>query len=112
MNNMEIRRGIKTMLSMAPEQLNYVKAKALYDTLKARYVTEGQQVVEETQFWAAVDARLEAEKALIEWARNFLQTHRPQEYARVKDAFEKPIYSGGIRQKLVNICFRLDAGTV
>ena len=41
-----------------------------------------------------------------------MQTRRPADYAKVKDAFEKPIYSEDLKHKLVDLCFRLDARTV
>ena len=133
MNNTAIRETVKVMMGMSQPQLDYAAAKALYHTVKARADAEKKAVheahnrheitveqwAEQTTdieyrlgYWKAFDALIVSEKVLIAWAQDLMQSRRPQDYGRVKEAFEKRIYNEELRQKLVDLCFRLKASTV
>jgi len=122
-----------TAIRMSQPQMNYAKAKALYDTIKARadaekspihkastrneitseeWASQTTDIEYKLGYWKAFDVLIEVEKSLVTWAKETMQTRRPQDYSRVRDAFEKPIYNKELRQKLIDICFRLDATTI
>ncbi len=108
MNNVEIRKGIKTAMGMSREQLNYAVAKALYDTHDAIKVSEADQAEYEKKYWQLLDIKIKAEKELIEWGRDLLKTRSPIQYEAVKQCFEKPIYNVALRQRLIDLCFRVN----
>ena len=91
-------------------QLNYAAAKAAHQTIAGSCVPEAQQKDYERHYWRTLDDLLSAEKALITWAQNILRTKSPAQYEQVKIAFEKPIYNNKLREQLIDLCFRLDAG--
>jgi hypothetical protein len=117
-------------------QRRYAVAKAMHDTLQADVRAHhaalwkaapddmdeqtmeaicGQEIEFETQigYLAAGDALRDAEQAMIEWGREEALSLpcTPDERQQIADLFEKGPRMVAIRQKLVDLVFRLD-GTI
>lgn len=110
---------------MSKEQLNYAIAKAKYDAILSKVQPERDinnarkdQTIEQWSenslnieykygFWDALNELGIAEQAMIAWCQDTMQKHHPNDYNKVKIAFEEPIYNQDLRQKLINLCFKL-----
>jgi hypothetical protein len=133
MNNTEIKETVREMLKMSQAQLNYARARALYETIKIKVEAEKKLIPEsdltiadnwipysdiETKYdyWKVFDTKIKAERELIEWAKIILKTHKPADFIRIKVVFDKwdanEIYSEDLRQQFIDLCFKLDATTI
>lgn len=116
---------------MTPEQNAYAIAKAHFDTVEAICKKEKAKLPPITlenntdaawkdytaieykyKYWEALEILSEAEHDLVQATQRLLQTKRPLDYAKVKSVFEKTIYNSELRQKRVDLCFRLNVGTI
>jgi len=112
---------------MSKEQFNYAKALASFETIKAQVdkekhpyqnnkdlsIEEWAEKTTEIEFrynyWKAFELKVQAEKVLVAWARDYLKEQKPGDYEKVKRVFEAPIYNEPLRQKLIKLCFLLKA---
>ena len=128
MNNKDAREAVRDLMGMSQEQREYAAAKAMYQTIKERVDKEKSTIVpgdlttpegwepytaieEKYGYWKAVDNLRDAEKKMIAWAQALLKQRSPEAYEKVKTVFETPIYAADLRQKLIDLCFRLNANT-
>lgn len=128
MNNKDAREAVRDLMGMSQEQREYAAAKAMYQTIKERVDKEKSTIVpgdlttpegwepytaieEKYGYWKAVDNLRDAEKKMIAWAQNILKVRSPEAYEKVKTVFETPIYAADLRQKLIDLCFRLNTNT-
>jgi hypothetical protein len=108
-------------------QINYAKAKALYDTVLQQYLEETKPLSTAVKYekltmeeWyiqtGAISARLnlyklsdlryEAEEALLKWARELVETHYPHKFGELTPVWDHA-HLLSVRNKLINLCMRM-----
>jgi hypothetical protein len=128
MNNTEMRQAIRTAMGMSPAQLNYISTKAHYDNVYPQYIKEvgpaydvkdkGKSIqalieVDKKFNWSAItDAKIEAEKELVEWGRNLLKEKSPERYEKVKRVFDEYLFHPQIHEQLMDLLLRLKISEV
>lgn len=112
-------------------QMEYAKQKAIVDALRKRMATEAPKAPErgageaaidawvdahedylaQIGYYPAIDALAKAENAMIEWAKNVMQTHPKfaSRFGEIAIVFEKAPRSPKFRDKLVEMTFKLAA---
>ena len=111
-------------------QLNYAKTKALYEANTSALSKEVNPIVADivsgkipqeigyNQIDAIedklghvkiTDIYFEAQKQLIEWGRSIIQKQSPSRYNQVKIVFDKYHNYPDVREKLLDLCFRLNS---
>jgi len=98
-------------VNITKDRLDYAKAKAKYETLKSQAI-QTPDILDTNEYFDVFDNYLHAEQILILNTQELLKTKRPTDYAEVKDAFETRIYTRVLKEKLADLCFRLDVSTV
>ncbi len=109
-------------------QSTYADAKALYETIKDQrdeaykplfaahkagqltneaLIDRQCDVDRDLHLWEAFDVLRQAEELLIGWAKDEIKAAYPGQYEQIAPAFQKPIYSLKLHNKLVDLCFRL-----
>ena len=129
MNNTEIRSTLKKMMRFSQPQLDYVKAKAIYDTVYPDYmaaispvydlsgkIPENELIdkmceVDNKYNWSAITTnKLNSQKALIEWGRDVIKAHHPADFQKVAKIYENDEYlcHPDVYEKLINLTMNLD----
>lgn len=93
MTDLEIRKGIKTLMSMAQPQLDYVAAKAKFD-------------LDKSLIGNAFYNLTTAEESLIVWAKNRIEQEMPNRAQEVAIIWNRQ-WMPGIRKQLIDTCMRL-----